>query len=272
MVKVRFKVSKEALQRPDQDMGDFVTPKPGIYVLTVVEVNPGFTKDSDGEPDKTRPYLEFIYKITGVGAEEADVTENYGNVWDYVSFSEESDWKRAQILKAYGLSDGEDDFDEKLETDKFLNRKVIARLKLAKGQTSDDPKRAKVARLIAYGSDVSGAFNSSGTDYGETEYEETFGATEEDRSLYTVDELDAMDLKELGKVLKEEFEQDPVALLVKFQSGKNKGKTDLEETKVAVINAILEAQGEVEEEGTSGDDDDPFGDFGGSSDGSEEPF
>jgi len=260
MVKVRFKVSKEALQRPDQDMGDFVTPKPG------------FTKDSDGEPDKTRPYLEFIYKITGVGAEEADVTENYGNVWDYVSFSEESDWKRAQVLKAYGLSDGEDDFDEKLETDEFLNRKVIARLKLAKGQTSDDPKRAKVARLIAYGSDVSGAFNSSGTDYGETEYEETFGATEEDRSLYTVDELDAMDLKELGKVLKEEFEQDPVALLVKFQSGKNKGKTDLEETKVAVINAILEAQGEVEEEGTSGDDDDPFGDFGGSSDGSEEPF
>lgn len=265
MVKVRIQAGKEAFEQAAKDGGgDFVVPKPGVYVLTMEACNHGFSK-TDGEPDQAKPRLECVYTITGVGPEEAPTTENYGKLWDYVSFSESSGWKRAEFLKAFKLADeGATSADVSVDTDDFVNRKVLARLKHEKGQNAGDPPRAKVARLIAYGSDLSGgALDDSATDYGTDtgpsgDIDEPFGAEAEpemDVTMYTVDSLEELDLKGLGAILKDEFGGDPTAHIVK---GKD-GKLDKEETKTAVVNAILEAQGDgVETGNTEDDDENPF--------------
>jgi hypothetical protein len=256
MVKVRMKVSKEKFDEADQDRGDFVLPKPGVYVLQCVDVIPGFSKDADGNEDKKKPRLECIYKIVGVGANEAEVTENYGQIWDYISFSESSEWKRKEFLLAFGLADGSTDFDDDIDTDDCVNKKVKARLKHENGRNKDDGKRAKVGKLFSYDSDLSTDLADSATDYGSAFGDEedapVFGEDEggDAAEPYTVDELDELDLKALGAILKDEFDGDPQACIVK-----KRGKLDTEETKAAVINAILEAQGDGDEgEG----DEDPF--------------
>jgi hypothetical protein len=261
MAKFKMSVSQEAFDSRKEDSGDFVLPKPGLYVLRCTECEPGFTKDSSGNEDKNRPYLKFTYKIVGVGTEEAEPKENYGNIWDYMSFGDKSEWKRAEVLLAYGIASGA--FEGELDTDDvFLNRKVLVRLKHEKGQTKDDPKQAKIARMfeadsnpnaveegeVDYGNDDEDTFGSSDPVYGD---EEPFGDNAEPEEEESGDaearreELAAMDLKALGAMLTENG-GDPKACIVK---GSN-GKTDSEATKANVIDAILSLE--------EGDSDDPF--------------
>ena len=247
MAKVRIKASAESISKGGQDRGDFVVPKPGFYILTMTECNPGFSKDAEGNEDKKKPRLECIYKITGVGREEAETKENYGNLWDYVSFSESSDWKRGEFLKAFGyVEDGSSDFDDDIDTDDVINRKVLARVKHEKARTKGDPARAKIASLFESGGDVS---------YGDEE--PAFGSSDEEaETVHTEDDLNEMDLKGVGAVL-EELGGNPRDHIVKDA----KGKVDSTKTKAAVIEAILKAQGGDEA------DDDPFGEQS-----DEEPF
>lgn len=255
MAKVRLKASAESIAKGGQDRGDFVTPKPGFYILTLAEVNSGYSKDDSGEEDKKKPRLEMIYKITGVGREEAEPKENYGNIWDYVSFSKESDWKRGEVIKAFGLAaDDSGDFDDEVDTDELINRKVLARIKHEKSRDKNAAPRAKIASLHKYGTDPSDIEETSGVDYGGDE-DETFSeptdeeTTEETQDL-TEEELEAMDLKELGAKLTELTEEAPQDYIVKKGS-----KVDAEKTKAAVIARILEWQGTVTDDG---DDEDPF--------------
>lgn len=259
MAKVRIKASQEAFDTRREDSGDFALPKPGIYVLQVGECEPGYTKDAEGEPDESKPHLKFTYKIVGVGEAEAKPTENYGSVWDYVSFGEKSDWKRAEMLIAYGIATSE--FDGEIDTDDLVNRKVLARIKHEKGRTKDDPKQAKIARLFPYGQPIADQA-SADVDYGNDAFEadEPFGADEDTASADTGvneaqrrDELQAMDLKSLGALMKGDYDMDPTTFIVK---GAN-GKVDGDATKAACINAIMEREGfdsPTEDE----DDDNPF--------------
>jgi hypothetical protein len=257
VAKVRIIASQEAFDSRKEDSGDFVVPKPGIYTLQCTECEPGFTKDSDGDEDKSKPYLKFTYKIVGVGVKEEEPKENYGNTWDYMSFSESSDWKRAEVLLAYGIASG--GFDGELDTDEaFLNRKIIARLKHEKSRSKDDPKQAKVGRMFQYGTDMNVA--ETEVEYGDADeaVDDTFGphgdeaveAEHEEQSRK--EELEGMELKALGGVLTE-LGGDPKDAIVK---GKD-GKTDPVATKAAVIGAILAAE-EGETGNTEDDDDDPF--------------
>lgn len=255
MAKVRLTATQEDFEKVGQDLGDFILPKPGLYVLTCTEVNAGYSKGDDGEEDKKKPRLEMIYKITGVGKEEAEPKENYGNIWDYVSFSKDSGWKRAEVAVTFGFAEpGTTEFDDDVDTDDMVNRKILARLKHEKGRTKDATPRAKIQRMFRYGTDPTAEENGE-VDYGGAS-EDAFGSTETDpfgeepqeATGHTEESLGEMDLKSLGGILKEDFGGDPTEHIVKV-----KGKLDADATKAAVIEAILTAQGTTEPE-----DEDPF--------------
>jgi len=249
MAKVRMKASKEAFEKAGSDQGDFVLPKPGYYTAILKTINDGYSKTADGDEDKNRPRLECIYEIVGVGREDEPATENYGNIWDYVSFSAESEWKRAEFMKALGLADDEAEVD--FDTEEVEGTKVLIRVKHEKGRTKDDPPRAKIAKLLPFSdADSDAAFGDSGG--GATEDVE-FGADagDPDEEYLTEEGLQEMDIKELGKIAGE-FDIDPQALVVRNRAK----KVDLDKTKAAVIAAILEAQGAPEDGGDG--DEDPF--------------
>lgn len=248
MAKVRMQAGKDAFEKAGQDQGDFVLPKAGWYTGMLKSCTDGYSKDSEGNEDKKRPRLECIYEIVGVGREDEPATENYGNLWDYVSFSAESEWKRAEFMKAMGLAD--DAADLEFDTDEVEGTKVLMRIKHEKGRTKDDPPRAKIAKLLPFTDEDRDAAFSGEAD--STTEEVDFGTDAEGGDPYlTEEDLNAMDIKELGKVAGE-FDLDPQSFVVRNRAK----KVDLEKTKAAVIAAILEAQGAPE--GAEDDGDDPF--------------
>jgi hypothetical protein len=245
LVKVKMEATAEDVEKAGQDQGEFVTPPNGYYVLALKECNHGLSKDNDGNEDKNRPRLECIWEIVGVGMEEAEVTENYGNVWDYVSWSKESGWHRAQFLRGVGLlSPDATEFKGEFDTDDLIGKKIIARLAQQRGQTKDDPKRAKIRSIIAYEDRDTGA--AFGGDGGGT-------SDEGDAEDYTEEELMAKEPKELGAIAKEEFDLDPAQFVVKVR-----GKVNVDKSKAALVEGILQAQAEEEEEEDSGEAESPF--------------
>lgn len=248
MAKVKMKAGKEAFEKAGQDQGDFVVPKPGWYTAELKSCIDGYSKDDGGNEDKKRPRLECIYTIVGIGREDEPHTENYGNLWDYVSFSPESEWKRAEFMKAMGLAD--DAAEVEFDTDEVAGTKVFVRVKHEKGRDKDDPPRAKIAKLLPFSDEDRDAAFGDGDD---TTEDVDFGSDAEPEGDYLTDEqLQAMDIKELGKIAGE-FDIDPQELVVRNRAK----KVDIVKTKAAVIAAILEAQGApgAEEDGS---DDDPF--------------
>lgn len=241
--KIRIKAGKDAVENYAESDGDFELPPKGIYVLKLKEINPHKT-DSGSES------LECVWKIEGVGKENVKPAVNYGSVWDYVGFSDDSEWKRAQFGVAVGLKMKAGAIDDTIETDPDkpgtkVGTLVIARLK---HDRSGDEPRAKIGWM--------GPFDSEGHELGgdeETEpEEEAFGGGEEEEAFGTDDgegvepwteeslnELKASDIKEFRRVAEEDWEIDV------------KGKKPAE-----VVQLILEAQ---EAAGASGDDgEEPF--------------
>jgi hypothetical protein len=247
MAKVKMKAGKEAFEKAGQDQGDFVVPKPGWYTAELKSCTDGYSKDEGGGEDKKRPRLECIYTIVGIGREDEPHSENYGNLWDYVSFSPESEWKRAEFMKAMGLAD--DAAEVEFDTDEVAGTKVFVRVKHEKGRDKDDPPRAKIAKLLPFSDEDRDAAFGDGDD---TTEDVDFGSDAEGDPYLSEEDLAAMDIKELGKVATE-FDIDPQALVVRHR---NK-KVNMEGTKAAVIAAILEAQG-APGDGDDTDDDDPF--------------
>lgn len=273
MVKVKIQATEEDVAKAGEDLGDFVVPKPGFYVLQLVECTPGFSKDGNGEEDKSRPRLECVYEIVAEGKEQAEPKANYGRLWDYVTFSKEAGWSRARFVKAFypdKVKDGKA-LDVEIDTDEVVERKVFARIKnerdkLRSEEAGSTVQRARIANLLpldgmdsyeeaAYSSDAfGGAEDAEGGD------EDPFGGSTEDAGddLLTEEELKGYDLKELGNVAKE-FDLDPTDSIVKYVRGANKGKVNQESTKEKIIAAILEAQGADDGDGgDAGGDEDPF--------------
>lgn len=240
--KVRIKASTDDFEKAEQDQGEFVLPPAGYYVLQLKEVNPGFSKDDDGKEDKKRPRLECVWSIVGVGVEDAPVEDNYGNVWDYITFGDSAGWHRAQWLKACDITDGTKEFDGEVDIDELIGTKIVARLAQERGRTKDDPKKAKIRSMIKYGdADTSAAFGEA-DDAGD----EPFGGGDDEGSTdepYTEEELLALEPKELGTIAKEEFSLDPAEYIVKVR-----GKVNVDKSKAALVEAVLAAQAEAEGE------------------------
>lgn len=266
MAKFRMQASAEDVVKADEDMGEFVVPPAGFYVVQLIEVNPGYSKGSDGEEDKSRPRLECVYEIVAEGREQAEPKANYGRLWDYVSFSKEAGWHRANFTKSLYPEAVQDDgtIDIELDTDDMVERKMLARIKHERDKRASDEAgkrvdRARIARFYSLDddsafddtADTTDAYADSGSDAAaEADPFAEVGGDETDDGLLTEDELDKMDLKELGTVAKE-FDLEPTSFIVKTRN-----KLDQEKTKAAVIAAILEAQGD--DGNDDGGDEDPF--------------
>jgi hypothetical protein len=250
MAKIRVKATQEDVVKANQDQGEFKLPPVGLYVLTCTEANPGNSKGDDGEPDESKPRVEFIYSFTGAGREENPIKENYGKLWDYMSFSDAAGWKRVEIMKAYGFlpEDHVGELDTSFDTDDCINRKVLARIKHeTQGQGKNATKRAKIAKLYKYGSTTSASTDTEdGTAFASTEEtafatdegtDDTFGSDTDAVDSERSQKLEAMTLKELGEIAKG-VDVDPKALIVKGSDG----KLDSAATQRAVIEAILAAE------------------------------
>jgi hypothetical protein len=235
--KVKFVITQEDLDQAGKDLGEFVVPKNGTYVLSLKEISSGFSKDGEGKEDRKRPRLECIYEITGVGKENQPVEENYGNIWDYVSFSPEAGWRRAQFLTAFNITQEPGEFNINIQ--ELVDTKVLARLRQQKGRNPGDDPRARINALFPF------------TDQ---DAEDAFGSEEEgedEASEYlTPEELGAMDMKTLGATARE-FDIEPNEYAKKVR-----GKIQVDTS--GLIAAILEAQAAPEGEEESEDEESPF--------------
>lgn len=188
MPKITFDVSNSD---PDKATQDVEPPKPGVYLCKVAEINPGFSKDDDGKPDKDRPRLEVVYRIHKGNSKGAPL-------WDYLSFSEAAQWKLDQFLQAVGVA------NKKKRKGSFDSSKVIGKLVKVRvtGQGSGEDYRARVRGVFAYDPDLEEEETEEDEDENgdeeeeeeETEEEETEEEEEEDDEV----ELDEDDLDQLG--------------------------------------------------------------------------
>lgn len=263
MGKVRIKVGADDVEKA-AEAGDFEQARPGLYTAILDECNPGFTKGENDKPDKSRPYLECIYKITGTGREGKPLETQLSRIWDYVSFGESSKWKMAQFALAMGLktnAKGEIDQEIEIEPDKpgtVVGTDVVIRVK--KDSDQEGNYRGKIGAV--YNKDAAESDGESSAFADEAEEGEgdsndnPFGDSEEagDEDLWTRETLEAIeDLKELGEEAKA-FDLTPQEYIQR--KGK---KVDTEATKAALIDAILEAQnGPEEEAGATDPAEDPF--------------
>lgn len=259
MTKVKVQAGQDAVKQAGEAV-EFVDAPPGLYIAELVECNAGFSKGDDDKEDKSRPRLECIYKPIGVGREGEPMPDGvrYGQVWDYVSFGEDSEWKRAQFGLAMGAKpDAQGNIDVSFETDKdkpgtIIGTKVILRVK--RGKDLEGNYRAKCGGVFHIDSGEAAETSSAFADDAGNEesapdnpFGDDSGAEEED--LYTEEYLIGLEMKDLGEAAKQ-FDLDPNDFLVK-----KRGKVDLDATQAAVVAAILEAQNGSEE---AGDDDSPF--------------
>lgn len=131
---------------------DAEPPKKGIYQARVKEINPGFSKGDDGKPDKKRPRLEVVWEIIGDSDGDADALATLGHeggsclsawVWDYVSFSDASEWKQAQFFKTLGVANPKKT-KGKFDAEKFEG-KFVAKIRVKADTNLDGDYKAKVA-------------------------------------------------------------------------------------------------------------------------------
>ena len=172
-------------------------------MLSCTKAEPGFSKSEDGESeDKSKPRVEFVYSFVAAldkDRTEQPITQNYGSMWDYMSFSDTSGWKRAEVMKAFGVipQDYEGDLDVEFDTDECINQRVIARIKHeTRGQGKNAVKRGKISKLYKYGS-LPDAVETADVSYGEAELpgdtdagdvpdsDSPFGADEDEGPQYT---------------------------------------------------------------------------------------
>jgi hypothetical protein len=249
VAKVKIKASAAAVEQASKS-GDFEEAPPGLYTATLEEINPGFSKGDDGKEDKSRPYLECIYKITGVGREGTAPDKTFSRLWDYVTFGEAAEWKQAQFGMALGLPmSPSGSIEGSIETEPGKPGTVIGTtvlIRVKRGTDLEGNYRGKIAWVGNKDSATKGETSSVFAD----DEEETGPANpfddasgDETADYVTEEQLLAMEPKELGDLARE-FDLDPADLLVR------KGKSvDVAATQAAIVAAVLAAQGAGDTDG-----------------------
>lgn len=139
MAKIKFDVSGSD---PAKALASGEVPKPGLYNAILISAEPGFKKGDDGTPDKSAPRLEPIVRINHPGAKSPDGEDaNGGMMYDYLSFTEASQWKMDQFLQAFGLADAKKRKGV-LDTDKLKSRPCRIRVKAGTWEGNYSPKIA----------------------------------------------------------------------------------------------------------------------------------
>lgn len=269
MGKLKLAVTKDGIEEAADDPGDLVLPPKGVYILRLESVTPGYKKTEGGGEDKSKPNAKFQWKIVGVGREGAEPEANFMHIFDYVTFSKETQWKRDDVGYALGLSTGRaksKTFDLEIDPDvpgTVIGTQVLGRIKIEKQDGYDpSPKIAKLHPLAA-SDQVPDAFADDDETSEEPPEDDPFEGDEEepeeegeegedeeseDEDLLTMEDLEAMTGAELAATAKD-FDIDPADFTGKGRSAAAKKKNKMQQ----VREAILEAQGAEE-----GDDEDPF--------------
>lgn len=193
-------------------------PTPGVYTVKLKDVKPGFRKGDNGQPDKTAPRLEVI-------AEIQDKKFKGSLLYDYISFSEASQWKMDQFLQVLGLastSKRKGSFD----TAKVVNKKLKVRVV---GDTYNGEYRGKL-----------GSYLPDDDEEGEVEEDEEAEEESED------EESEEDDLEALGEAADNE-DEDAVARLTELASEAELDPDDYD-TWVELSQALGEADPPEEEE------------------------
>ena len=256
MAKVKIKATSKDVEAAAKG-GDFEQAPVGIYVAELVECTPGYAQE-DGKDDKSRPNLQCIWKIVGVGREGEEPSVQYSRLWDYVTFGESAGWKRAEFGLAMGLPLKNGEINGEIETEENKPGTVVGTKALIRVRADKDLQgnyRARIGKISPMDGSAldstSSAFADAPDDAGP---DDPFAdaAPAEEEALLTNEELEAMELKELGELARE-FDLEPKELIVK-----TRGKLDTDKTKAAVITAILEAQGGQVDAEADGSAEDPF--------------
>jgi hypothetical protein len=140
--KVKYDVSNTEFG----ESGDFENAQPGVYSAVIKEINPGFAKGEGGKPDRSRPRLEVIYNELKPIDNPKDKTR-YSQIWDYLSFSEASEYRMAQFLEAIGVAtpkkrSGSWDTEKKVGT--------VVKVRVKADVDLNDNYRAKIAGVFAF--------------------------------------------------------------------------------------------------------------------------
>lgn len=245
MAKVKIEASAEAIKEAGTDSGDFVLPPKGLYVARLEGITKGFKKKDDGSEDKTQPNLKCEWKLVGEGRSKGDLKGNYGHIWDYITFGENAEWKRAEFLLALGHTKGA---SIEIEADKpgtVIGTEVLMRVK-HETQPGYETS-AKVGKLLplvsdaededAFAEDEEGDEGEDLTTEETPEEDDPFGEDEEEapaeeeaeeESGYSQEDLEALSPNELV----------PIAAEFDISAKDFKGKTAVAD----LIAAILEAQ------------------------------
>lgn len=133
---VKFDVS--GTDPKDAFSGGGKQPTPGVYKVKIKELKPGFRKGDNGQPDKTAPRLEVVAEIV------SDKKFKGAVLYDYIAFSEASQWKMDQFLQVFGLASNskrKGSFD----TSKIVNKTTKVRVV---GDTYNGDYRAKLGSYL----------------------------------------------------------------------------------------------------------------------------
>lgn len=266
MAKIKYKIA----DADAFDSGYAEPPKPGgPYAAKVAEINAGFSKGDDGKPDKNRPRLQVITEIT-------DVRFKGARVWDYITFSPNTEWKLANFLTAFGLGDKGNpsgEFDTKKlapkGSDVEKNGKVVewttkspgapCRVVIRGGTDQNDNYRAEIRTYLPVGEDdeepdADDFDDNAAADVDEADGDDDFDEGDGD-DADADDEDDEMEDDEDEGHTEEELKAmvpDDLKALAKELDIKVKGKKKSE-----VIALILAAES-AEDEDDDDDDEEPF--------------
>ncbi len=181
-----------------------------------------------------------------------------------MTFGESAEWKRAEFLRALGFKKGASIEIEEGKPGTVIGKKVLGRTKIEKRPEYDDA--AKIAKLLplvtdaddedAFADDTSDEDTGeddpfAGDEEGADEDGEDGGDEASEDDLLTMEDLEAMEPKELAATAKD-FDVDISSFEGKGRSAAAKKKDKMKQ----VMEAILEAQGDGGE--GEDDDEDPF--------------
>jgi len=233
MARIRFDVSASDPEKATRRFAG--SPRPGMYIAVVDQVNDVFAKDQDrgGRPDKSRPQLEIVYEIQRAAKPKNEKFKG-SNLYSYIAYgdnenAEKMTWKLDQFLQAVGLAT-KTKRKGLLDTSKIEGTKVII---VVRGGTAQDGKsyRGELGQVMAYDAE---AWKVAKAEDAEDEDEDLGDEVDEDEEV----EFDG-DEEENGEEEEEEEE------------GEEEGdeeESDEEEDEEAEEGDEDEAEGDDEEE------------------------
>jgi hypothetical protein len=209
---------------------------------------PGHKKGADGKPDKSNPRLEVQAQILKKNGKP----DKYALLYDYIAFTEASEWKLDQFLQCFGIAT-EKKRKGSFDTAKIVGQKFTVRVK---ADTYEGEYRGKLGAYIPLVEDDEADEDEDDfEDEVEDEVEEDDDFDDEDEDDEEEDEVD--EEEDESAVVEAEYAMEDIEEMsladLKAIFAENDFALPARKTKKALIAQLVET-GIVEVE----DEDEPF--------------